>query len=194
MPRVTRHEAMTALRFVQTESDKATFPRFLVFYGDERRCVRSSWTDMADGGTSDIRSGGSCCMSWALVTIVLGTFTAAAADIIVHILGRRRESAKVCLPGEERDRRKCVRHFDSGTRWLRRRWLRRGDDTCISARSIYLTSVATSDRHCWVLRRTGRADRGRCQLLLAVRCENAAASHRSSAEVGAEFFRHAPAR
>lgn len=116
MPRVTRQEAMAALRFVQTESNEATFPRVLVFYGDERRCVRSSWTAMADGGTYDTRSVGSCCTRWALVTKVLGPFMTFAAEIIVHILGRRRESAKICLPGEERDRRKCVRHFDSGTR------------------------------------------------------------------------------
>ena len=81
MPRVTRHETMTALRFVQTESDEATFPRFLVFCGDERWCVRSSWTDMADGGTSDIRSIRSCRTCWAMVTIVLGTFSTIATDI-----------------------------------------------------------------------------------------------------------------
>jgi len=183
MPRVTRHEAMTALRFIQAKSDESTFPRFFVFYGDERRCVRSSWTDMADGGTSDIRSVGSCRTSWALV---LDASTTVAPDIIVHILGRRRESTEVCLPGEERDRRKCVRHFDSGTRRLRRRWFRRGDDTCISARSVCLAGVTTGDRLRWVVRRTRFTDCGRCQLLLAVRCENAAISHRSSAMVGAE--------
>lgn len=186
MPRVTRHEAMTALRFIQAKSDESTFPRFFVFYGDERRCVRSSWTDIADGGTSDIRSIRSCRTSRALVTIVLGTFSTIATDIIAHVPGRRRESAKVCLPGEERDRRKCVRHFDSGTRRLRRRWFRRGDDTCISARSVYLVGITTGDRRRWVVRRTGSTDCGRCQLLLAVRCENAAISHRSSAMVGAE--------
>ena len=113
---VTRYDAMTAPRFVQAKGDESTFPRFFVFYRDERRCVRSSWTDMADGGTSNIRSICSCRTSWALVTIVLGTFSTIATDIIAHIPGRRRESAKVCLPGEERDRRKCVRHFDSGSR------------------------------------------------------------------------------
>jgi hypothetical protein len=185
------------LRFVETECNESTFPRFFVFNEDESRRVRSSWTDASAGGTSNVAVGG-CCTWWNSITVVHGIFATRAVTIVAetidHLIRRRRKVAKVSLPGEERDRRKRVRHFDSGAGRLRR-WFRRGDRACSFAKRIHPTSVVTGIVCRRVLVRRARCtDRGRCKLLLPVRCENAAASTASTSVVGSDFSCRATGR